>query len=58
MSNGRLNEDRKRGGSGEDGARRVKGRRRRVREEGWNGFSDSEAGVSAFNEEKPQEGFA
>lgn len=52
MSNGRLNEDRKRGVGGEDGARRV-------REEGRKGnLRFRGRGVSAFNEEKPQEGFA
>ncbi|CAL1673158.1 unnamed protein product [Lasius platythorax] len=48
MSNGRLNEDRKRGGRRRRGARRVKGRRRRggERRREENGFSDSEAEVS------------
>jgi len=55
MSNGRLNEDRKRGG--EDGVESEKqlghGTRRVVE---W--FSDLAQSVFTFNEEKPQKGFA
>lgn len=55
MSNGRLNKDRKRGcEDGVEGERQWEGGTRRVVE--W--FSDLARSVFAFNEEKPQEGFA
>lgn len=55
MSNGRLNKDRKCDyEDGVEGERQWEGGTRRVVE--W--FSDLARSVLAFNEEKPQEGFA
>lgn len=55
MSNGRLNKDRKRDyEDGVEGERQWEGGTRRVVK--W--FSDLARSVFAFNEEKPQEGFA